>query len=89
MADRTHSYADNVPGAFYVDDSCIDCDMCLATASQNFERNREHGYSYIAKQPENEDEWALCLQAMEGCPVSAIGHDKDDAFTMKMAGSVG
>ena len=89
MADRTHSYADNVPGAFYVDDSCIDCDMCLATASQNFERNREHGYSYIAKQPENEGEWALCLQAMEECPVSAIGHDKDGAFTMKMAGSVG
>lgn len=89
MSDRTHSYADNVPGAFYVDDSCIDCDMCLATASQNFGHNQEHRYSYIVKQPENEDEWALCLQAMEGCPVSVIGHDKDVVFTMKMAGSVG
>ena len=89
MSDRTHGYADNVPGAFYVDDSCIDCDMCLATASQNFERNQERRYSYIAKQPENEDEWALCLQAMEECPVSAIGYDKDVALTMKIAGSVG
>ena len=89
MSDRTHSYADNVPGAFYVDDSCIDCDMCLATASQNFERNQGRRYSYIAKQPENKEEWALCLQAMEECPVTAIGYDKDVAFTMKMAGSVG
>lgn len=89
MADRIRSHDDNAPGSFYVDERCIDCDMCLATASQNFERNQERRYSYIAKQPENEDEWALCLQAMEGCPVSAIGYDKDAAFTIKMAGSVG
>ena len=89
MAERTRSYAENVPGSFYVDDSCIDCDMCLATAPQNFERHQGRRYSYIAKQPENEEEWALCLQAMEECPVNAIGYDKDVAFTMKMAGSVG
>ena len=73
MADRTRSYADNFPGPFYVDDSCIDCDMCLATAPRNFQRNPGRRYSYIAKQPENEQEWALCVQAMEECPVSAIG----------------
>jgi ferredoxin len=77
MAVRTRSYADNVPGAFYVDDSCIDCDMCLATASQNFERHQERRCSYIAKQPENDEEWALCQQAMEDCPVGAIGCDRD------------
>lgn len=79
MADRKRSYQENVPGAFYVDDSCIDCDMCLATAPDNFERNQGRGYSYISKQPEIEDEWALCLQAMEECPVGAIGYDKDVA----------
>jgi ferredoxin len=89
MAERTHSYAENVPGRFYVDDSCIDCDMCLATAPDNFERNQGRRYCYIAKQPENDEEWALCLQAMEECPVSAIGCDKDVAEKMTIAGSVG
>lgn len=89
MADRTRIYADNVPGAFYVDASCIDCDMCLATAPQNFERNPERRYSYIAKQPENDEGWALCLQAMEECPVGAIGCDNDLAKKMQTEGRLG
>jgi hypothetical protein len=33
------------------------------------------GYSYVYKQPENEEELELCVEAMEGCPVEAIGDD--------------
>lgn len=87
MADRTRSYADNIPGAFYVDDSCIDCDMCLATAPENFKRDQEHGYSYIAKQPESDEERVLCLQAMEDCPVGAIGCDEDLVEKMQTEGT--
>ena len=89
MADRRRSYSENVPGPLFVDDSCIDCDMCLATAPQNFERNQERRYSYIAKQPEHDEEWALCLQAMEECPVGAIGCDKGAAEKTQMQGTVG
>lgn len=73
MADRKRSYVENVPGPFYVDDNCIDCDMCLATAPNNFERNPLGRYSFVSKQPVNDEEWALCQQAMEECPVGAIG----------------
>ncbi len=78
MAEQEDKYSDNVDGAFYVDDQCIDCDLCRETAPDNFTRNEDGGYSYVFKQPENDDERALCEEAMEGCPVEAIGDDGDE-----------
>jgi ferredoxin len=75
MADVANSYPENVPGAFYVDDQCIDCDLCRETAPANFTRNDDGGHSYVYKQPTSPDEEALCKEAMEGCPVEAIGSD--------------
>ena len=73
MADLANKYSDNVTGTFYVDDQCIDCDLCRETAPANFTRNDDGGHSYVYKQPENDAETALCKEAMEGCPVEAIG----------------
>lgn len=78
MADKDAKYEDNVAGKYYVDDTCIDCDACRAAAPDNFLRNEEGGYSYVSKQPENEEEEQMCVEAMEGCPVEAIGDDGDD-----------
>jgi ferredoxin len=75
MADITHRYLDNVTGKFYVDDQCIDCDLCRETAPNNFTRNEDGGYSFVFKQPTSSDEETLCKEAMEGCPVEAIGND--------------
>jgi ferredoxin len=75
MAVFANRYSDNVPGKFYVDDQCIDCDLCRETAPDNFTRNEDGGYSFVYKQPTSPDEEALCKEAMEGCPVEAIGHD--------------
>jgi ferredoxin len=75
MADNTEKVADNVDGPWYVDTNCIDCDLCRQTAPDNFERNEDDGYSYIHKQPESEDEVQACQDAMEECPVEAIGDD--------------
>jgi len=75
MATFENRYADNVPGKFYVDDQCIDCDLCRETAPDNFTRNEDGGYSFVFKQPVSPDEEALCKEAMEGCPVEAIGQD--------------
>jgi ferredoxin len=36
---------------------------------------RTEGYSYVYKQPVNADEEELCIEALEGCPVEAIGDD--------------
>ena len=74
MADKANKYPDNVPGKYFVDNQCIDCDLCRETAPNNFTRSDEGGYSYVQKQPTAEEE-AQCKEAMEGCPVEAIGND--------------
>ena len=73
MAEVANKYPENVAGTFYVDDQCIDCDLCRETAPANFTRNDDGGHSYVHKQPESPEEEALCKEAMEGCPVEAIG----------------
>jgi ferredoxin len=75
MADVANKYSDNVEGKFFVDDQCIDCDLCRETAPANFKRNDDGGHSYVYKQPETPEEEALCQEAMDGCPVEAIGND--------------
>ena len=78
MADKDSRLPDNAPGKFYVDDQCIDCDACRETAPDFFTRNDEKGFSYVHNQPEDEDGEEQCLEAEEGCPVEAIGHDGDE-----------
>jgi len=73
MADLSERYKDNVNGRYFVDEQCIDCDLCREEAPKNFTRQEEEGYSYVYKQPENEEEEEMCKNAMEGCPVEAIG----------------
>ena len=77
MATFSNKYSENVTGKFYVDDQCIDCDLCRETAPDNFTRNVDGGYSCVFKQPVTTDEHARCKEAMEGCPVEAIGNDGD------------
>ena len=75
MADIANRYPENITGKFYVDNQCIDCDLCRETAPNNFTRNDDGGYSYVYKQPESPDEETQCKEAMEGCPVEAIGNN--------------
>jgi ferredoxin len=75
MAELRDKLPDNVPGTFYVDRECIDCDVCRDTSPANFRRNDENGYSYVYKQPETPEEVALCEEAFDACPVEAIGDD--------------
>lgn len=75
MADRDDKLPDNAAGRFYVDGQCIDCDLCRQTAPLNFERSDAEGYSFLIKQPETPEEAALCQEALDECPVEAIGDD--------------
>lgn len=75
MADPMAKVPGSVPGSFYVDTNCIDCDLCRQTAPQNFDRNDDEGYSYVKAQPRGEDELSLCQEALAACPVEAIGDD--------------
>ena len=75
MAEKAHRYPENPAGKFYVDDQCIDCDLCRQTAPNNFARNAEKNYSYVAKLPVTPEEEKQCVEAMQACPVEAIGED--------------
>jgi len=44
MADKGEKYSDNASGKFYVDEQCIDCDLCRETAPDFFTRNDDDGY---------------------------------------------
>jgi ferredoxin len=78
MADQSQKVPENVAGRFYVDVTCIDCDLCRETAPLNFVRQDEEGYSFVVLQPEDPAQEAACLAAMEECPVEAIGNDGDE-----------
>lgn len=75
MADINLKWAINVDGKYYVDEECIDCNLCSEIAPDNFMVNEDEGHDYVYKQPGNEDEEELCVEAMEACPVEAIGDD--------------
>ena len=75
MADAANKYPENAAGKFYVDEQCIDCDLCRETAPANFQRNDEEGFSYVYKQPETPEEETLSKDALDNCPVEAIGND--------------
>ena len=51
------------------------CDLCRETAPANFKRNDDGGHSFVYKQAEVARRRRLCKEAMEGCPVEAIGND--------------
>ncbi len=75
MPDRNDRVKENVPGAYYVDSTCIDCDVCRDTAPENFIRSDANSYSFVFKQPSTEEEKAACEEALTCCPVEAIGND--------------
>lgn len=74
MADKNEKNEFNVPGKFYVDSQCIGCALCASTAEGFFEIS-DAGCAFVAKQPTTPEETALCTEAMESCPVQAIGDD--------------
>ena len=77
MADRHQKNLENAPGRFYVDNSCIDCDLCRNIAPQFFTRQDEGGYSYVYKQPSTPEEIALAEEAKSSCPTETIGNDAE------------
>jgi ferredoxin len=75
MANKHDKNLANAPGAFYVDSSCIDCDMCRVTAPATFRRNDEIGFSVAYRQPVTAEEIEQATAAMNGCPTDSIGND--------------
>src|SRR5262249_40477412 len=77
MADFQNRVPDNVPGKFYVDESCIYCDLCRETAPMVFREMKVHGWASVFHQPSTAEELRLVHEAVEGCPTESIGSDGD------------
>jgi ferredoxin len=75
MAAFISRYPKNVPGKYYVDAACTDCDLCRETAPNVFCRDDEQGISYVFRQPTTPEDVALCEESRQGCPTEAIGSD--------------
>lgn len=75
MAEKSRKFPQNEDGPFYVDENCISCGLCMATAPDNFKFTVGDKHAYVYKQPESNEERELCVEALESCPVEAIGDD--------------
>jgi ferredoxin len=75
MAEKTERLAQNVAGHYYVDSTCIDCDMCRSTTPGFFKRDEEIGMSIVYRQPVTPEECALAEGARQECPTDSIGND--------------
>src|SRR5204863_5115463 len=61
----------NVPGDFFVDSTCIDCDACRVFAPSVF--SDEGDQSTVYHQPETDEERLAAEKALISCPTASIG----------------
>jgi glyoxylase-like metal-dependent hydrolase (beta-lactamase superfamily II)/ferredoxin len=69
MADISRALPANVPGDWFVDATCIDCDTCRQLAPRIF--GEADGYSFVQAQPAANERAAL--HALVSCPTGSIG----------------
>jgi len=78
MANPQRAYTENAAGNFFVDDTCIDCDLCRQIAPSVFKEHADH--SFVARQPESPSETHRAAMALVACPTASIGtREKYDA----------
>jgi glyoxylase-like metal-dependent hydrolase (beta-lactamase superfamily II)/ferredoxin len=71
MASLQQRLPENVPGDFFVDSTCIDCDTCSELAPAIF---RDHGkQNSVHHQPATEAEIKRAMMALVACPTGSIG----------------
>jgi ferredoxin len=71
MANPQKRVPENVPGDFFVDSTCIDCDACRQIAPSVFGQAEET--SFVKAQPTSVAERRQALQALLACPTGSIG----------------
>lgn len=75
MANIAERWEDNITGKYYVDKSCIFCNLCIELAPNNLINSPQNDHVIIYKQPDSDEEISQCKEAIEQCPVEAIGDD--------------
>jgi glyoxylase-like metal-dependent hydrolase (beta-lactamase superfamily II)/ferredoxin len=73
MARQADRLPENAPGDFYVDRSCIDCDLCRQLAPVTFARSDARDLSCVRAQAGDDGERDRALMALVTCPTASIG----------------
>jgi glyoxylase-like metal-dependent hydrolase (beta-lactamase superfamily II)/ferredoxin len=76
MANIKRQVAENVPGDFFVDETCIDCDTCRQLAHAVFAEAPDH--AYVHQQPATSEQRREALHALVCCPTGSIGSQGGD-----------
>jgi ferredoxin len=77
MASFRDRVPQNVPGKFYVDSSCIYCELCVLTDPRTFRESNEMGWAFVFSQPKTNEELRIAMSGLECCPTHSIGFDGD------------
>jgi glyoxylase-like metal-dependent hydrolase (beta-lactamase superfamily II)/ferredoxin len=72
MADPRRRHPASVPGPWFVDTTCIDCDACRQIAPTVFAES-DVGQSTVKRQPASADEERAAARALVACPTASIG----------------
>ncbi|MBA3700439.1 MAG: MBL fold metallo-hydrolase [Planctomycetes bacterium] len=80
MATRDRAVHENVPGSFFVDDTCIDCDTCRQVAPLTF--IDADGHSAVQVQPEDPTALRAAARAVLCCPTNSIGSAHPDVVKL-------
>jgi glyoxylase-like metal-dependent hydrolase (beta-lactamase superfamily II)/ferredoxin len=74
-------HPENVAGDFFVDNTCIDCDLCRQIAPETFSDIGDQ--SVVHRQPRTPEQEFAALKALVTCPTASIGalgaHDAKSA----------
>src|SRR5712692_2386662 len=71
MANLNRRLAENAAGDFFVDNSCIDCDICRQVAPETF--RAQAGQTVVYRQPSTTESIHRALMALVACPTGSIG----------------
>lgn len=83
MANPANAVHENVPGPFFVDSTCIDCDTCRQLAPTTFAEAATH--SFVQLQPRDADELRAALHAQIACPTASIGGGEEQSVAQAVS----
>ncbi len=75
MAEKHKKLSENIPGKYYIDNECINCELCVEIAPDFFKLDESSQNQYVYKQPLLPKEIIIMKEAMDSCPTDAIGDD--------------
>lgn len=92
MADPRRRHPASVPGPWFVDTTCIDCDACRQLAPDVF-TDSDVGQSTVKRQPASAEDERAAARALVACPTASIGVegrriDADGLFPQEIAEGV-